>query len=167
MSVSLIAPIQHDWTSSKPSTSYNSIHLTPRFFTHFFDWWGLFSGVMALPIRQGPLWPGVEKSSKKFGRHIATIKYKLLLSPLYMSHIYKHKDAEDFDVESAGTDIVAATGLKVKLDSFLLDLHQRKEESVMKLKGLNVDRGSTSMCINQAEVDFHTADIRAVSATIA
>ena len=125
MSVAIIAPFDRNWDVSnlEPSTNYNSVHLTPRFFTHFYSWWSMFSGVMSLPIRQGKLWPGVEKSSKKFGRHLATIKYNLLLSPLYMSHIYKHKDAEDY-----GAGVVSATGLKVRLDSFMLDVHQRREE---------------------------------------
>ncbi|KAH0602608.1 uncharacterized protein H6S33_008689 [Morchella sextelata] len=153
MSLSILSPLTHDWSSAntKPSTSYNTIHLTPRFFTHFFSWWGLFSGVMSLPIRQGPLWPGVEKSSKKFGRHLATIKYKLCLSPLFISHIYKHNDKDE-----AGHDVVAATGLKAKLDSFMVDIHQRREDIGQ----------STTMRINQAELDFHSADIRAVSAVI-
>ena len=164
----MIAPLDHDWKDPKPSASYNAIHLTPRFFTHFYAWWGLFSGVMSLPIRQGPLFPGIEKSTKKFGRHLATIKYKLLLSPLFISHVYKHKDAEEYNSESKfGSDAVTATGLKVRLDSFLLDIHQRREESVMKVKGFNIDRRSSNMSINQAELDFHSADIRAVTATIA
>ncbi|KAF3908642.1 hypothetical protein AA313_de0203483 [Arthrobotrys entomopaga] len=171
LSISMIAPMSHDWSSNKMASAYNTIHLTPRVFTHFYDWWGLFSGVMSLPIRQGALFPGVEKSTKKFGRHLATIKYKLLLSPLYLSHIYKHKDAEEYKAEAGGgnspSDMITATGLKVKLHRFSLDAHQRKEESVMKLKGLNVDRRSTNMSIHQAELDFNTADIRAVSATIA
>jgi len=168
MSLSIIAPLDHDFKNAKASQSYNAIHLTPRFFTHFYSWWGLFSGVMSLPIRQGPLWPGIEKSSKKFGRHLATIKYKLLLSPLFMSHVYKHKDAEEYNTESKfGNDTVTATGLKVRLDSFTFDVHQRREESVIKVKGFNIDRKSSNMSINQAEVDFHSADIRAVSAMIA
>ncbi|KAJ6260479.1 hypothetical protein Dda_4705 [Drechslerella dactyloides] len=170
LSISVVAPVDHDWTSNKMASAYNTIHLTPRVFTHFYDWWGLFSGVMSLPIRQGPLFPGIEKSSKKFGRHLATIKYKLLLSPLYLSHIYKHKDAEEYKVGPDGTttsDNITATGLKVKLHRFTLDAHQRKEESVIKLKGLNIDRRSTNMSIYQAELDFNTADIRAVTATIA
>ncbi|KAF3211639.1 hypothetical protein TWF192_008367 [Orbilia oligospora] len=170
LSISMVAPINHDWTSNKMASAYNTIHLTPRVFTHFYDWVGLFSGVMSLPIRQGRLFPGIEKSTKKFGRHLATIKYKLLLSPLYLSHIYRHKDAEEYKAEAAGgapTDTITATGLKVKLHRFTLDAHQRKEESVMKIKGFNVDRRSTNMSINQAELDFTTADIRAVSATIA
>lgn len=125
LSIAVVAPLDRDWTTKnvKPSMSYNSVHMTPRFFTHFFDWWSLFSGVMSLPIRQGKLFPGIEKSSKKFGRHLATIKYNLLLSPLFIAHIYKHKDAEDYS-----EDLVSATGLKLRLDSFMLDLHQRREE---------------------------------------
>ena len=77
---------------------------------------------MSLPVRQGPLWRGPEKPSKKFGRHLATIKYGLLLSPVFIAHVYKHKDMEDYQ-----DDVVSATGLKLRMDSFVLDLHQRRE----------------------------------------
>lgn len=110
---------------------------------------------MSLPIRQGRLWPGPEKSNKKFGRHLATIKYKLCLSPLFISHIYKHNDKDE-----AGNDVVMATGLKARLDSFMVDIHQRRE-------GIGRNQPGTAMRINQAELDFHSADIRAVSAEIA
>ncbi len=127
----------------------------------------MFSGAMSLPVRQGKLWPGVEKSSKKFGRHLATIKYNLLLSPLYMSHIYKHKDAEDY-----GAGVVAATGLKARLDSFMFDLHQRREEFrtlVQAPEGQQNSRQNktTGMRINQVQLDLIRTDIRAVSASIA
>ena len=136
--------------------------MTPRFFTHFFDWWSLFSGVMSLPIRQGKLFPGIEKSSKKFGRHLATIKYNLLLSPLFIAHIYKHKDVEDYT-----EDIVSATGLKLRIDSFMLDLHQRREEFSAQGRGRAKQIKTSGMRINQAQLDFIAADIRAVSASIA
>lgn len=136
--------------------------MTPRFFTHFFDWWSLFSGVMSLPIRQGKLFPGIEKSSKKFGRHLATIKYNLLLSPLFIAHIYKHKDVEDYS-----EDVVSATGLKLRIDSFMLDLHQRREEFAAQGKGRAKQIKTSGMRINQAQLDFISADIRAVSASIA
>ena len=142
--------------------SYNAVHMTPRFFTHFFDWWSLFSGVMSLPIRQGKLFPGIEKSSKKFSRHLATIKYNLLLSPLFIAHIYKHKDVEDYS-----EDLVSATGLKLRLDSFMLDLHQRREEFAAQGKGRAKQMKTSGMRINQAQLDFLSADIRAVSASIA
>ncbi|KAI9716325.1 MAG: hypothetical protein M1812_005390 [Candelaria pacifica] len=165
LSIAVAAPVDRDWTVTnlKPSNNYNSTHLTPRFFTHFFSWWSMFSGAMSLPIRQGRLWPGIEKSSKKFSRHLATIKYSLLLSPLFISHIYKHKDAEDY-----GEDTVSATGLKVRLDSFMLDLHQRREEFTnSQIKGRLKPVKTTGMRINQAQLDFISADIRAVSASIA
>ncbi|SMY21168.1 unnamed protein product [Zymoseptoria tritici ST99CH_1A5] len=163
LSIAIAAPHDRDWSVNnlKPSKNYNSVHLTPRFFSHFFSWWSMFSGVMSLPIRQGPLWGITEKKSKKFGRHLATIKYNLLLSPLYISHVYKHKDAEDYAANS-----VSATGLKMRLDSFMLDLHQRREH--FDLKGREGERTKTTsgMRINQAQLDFISADLRALSANI-
>lgn len=168
LSLAIAAPYDREWSVSnlEPSKTYNSVHLTPRFFTHFFNWWSMFSGAMALPIRQGKLWPGVEKSSKKFGRHLATIKYSLLLSPLYMSHIYKHKDAEEYS-----QDVVAATGLKARLDSFMFDLHQRREEfrtivQAPKNQEDSKQNQTTGMRINQVQLDLIRTDVRAVSASI-
>ncbi|KIW00215.1 uncharacterized protein PV09_08255 [Verruconis gallopava] len=168
LSVAISAPHNRDWTVTnlKPSSNYNSVHLTPRFFSHFFDWWSMFSGVMSLPIRQGKLFPGVEKSSKKFARHLATIKYNLLLSPLYLSHIYKHKDSEEY-----GQNFFYATGLKMKLDSFMLDLHQRRETFRTMHQNAQGNSGkgestTSAMRINQAQLDLISTDIRAVSAKI-
>ncbi|KAL9128427.1 MAG: hypothetical protein Q9217_002889 [Psora testacea] len=163
LSLAVVAPLNRDWTTTnvEPSMSYNSVHMTPKFFTHFFDWWSMFSGVMTLPIRQGKLFPGIEKSSKKFGRHLATIKYNLLLSPLFMTHMYKHKDVEEYS-----EDVVSATGLKLRLDSFMLDLHQRREEFAAQGKGCIRQIKTSAMKINQAQLDFISADMRAVSARI-
>lgn len=164
MSIAVKAPVDREWNVSnfKASKSYNTVHLTPRFFTHFFAWWSMFGGTMSLPIRQGTLWPGIEKSSKKFGRHLATIKYNLLLAPLFLSHIYKHKDAEDYS-----EDVVSATGLKIRLDSFMLDIHQRREEFHTQDKGRKTPSKTTGMKMHQAQLDLVSADIRAVSASIA
>ena len=169
MSIAIAAPYDREWSVAnlEPSKTYNSVHLTPRFFTHFYSWWAMFSGAMSLPVRQGKLWPGVEKSSKKFGRHLATIKYNLLLSPLYMSHIYKHKDAEDY-----GASVVSATGLKARLDSFMLDFHQRREVFRTIVQAPKDQKDSqqnqtTGMKINQVQLDLIRTDVRAVSASIA
>ena len=163
LSVAVRAPVDREWSGSttEPSRSYNTVHLTPRFFTHFFAWWSLFSGPLSLPIRQGSLWPGREKNSKKFGRHLATIKYNILLAPLFLSHIYKHKDAEDYS-ENA----VSATGIKVRFDSFMLDLHQRREEFNTRDRGRNTQTRTTGMKIHAGQLDLVSADIRAVSASI-
>lgn len=163
MSIALAAPFDRDWTSREvvPSQSYNSVHLTPRFFSHFFDWWHQFSGVMSLPIRQGQLWRGPEKTSKKFGRHLATIKYGLFLSPLFIAHVYKHKDSEDYEQE-----VVSATGLKLRLDSFIFDVHQRREWFNTLSKTRSEQLRTSAMKMNRAELDFVNADLRAVAANI-
>ncbi|KAL2124450.1 hypothetical protein VTJ04DRAFT_815 [Mycothermus thermophilus] len=163
LSVAVRAPADRQWPAgaTEPSRSYNAVHLTPRFFTHFFAWWSLFSGPFSLPIRQGSLWPGREKNSKKFGRHLATIKYNLLFAPLFVSHIYKHKDVEDY-TESA----VSATGIKVRLDSFVLDLHQRREEFNTRDRGRGTQSRTTGMKIHAGQLDLVSADLRAVSASI-
>jgi len=167
LSIAVRAPANRDWASSElqPSTkSYNTVHLTPRFFTHFFAWWSLFSGPMSLPIRQGSLWPGREKNSKKFGRHLGTIKYNILLAPLFLSHIYKHKDAEDYSEND-----VSATGIKVRFDSFMLDIHQRREEFNTRDVGNRSGKANsrtTGMKIHAAQLDLLSADVRAVSASI-
>ena len=116
---------------------------------------------MSLPIRQGNLWRGPEKRSKKFGRHLATFKYNLLLSPLFISHVYKHKDAEDY-----AENVVSATGLKLRLDSFMLDLHQRREWFDTIVKGKSKQTRTSGMRINKGQLDFINADLRAVSANI-
>ncbi|KAJ5811568.1 hypothetical protein N7474_007869 [Penicillium riverlandense] len=163
LSIAVIAPQSRNWSVDdvQPSTSYNTVHLTPRFFTHFFSWWSLFSGVMSLPVRQGSLFPGPTKTSKKFNRHLSTVKYKLLLAPLFVAHIYKHKDREDY-AESA----VTATGLKVRLDSLKLDIHQRREQIKTQARGRSKQTKTTVMRINQAQIDLQSADFRAVSAAI-
>ncbi|KAL9622581.1 MAG: hypothetical protein Q9160_003078 [Pyrenula sp. 1 TL-2023] len=163
LSLAVASPVNRDWTytNKAASNSYNTVHLTPRFFTHFFDWWSLFSGIMSLPVRQGNLWRSPDKTSKKFGRHLATIKYNLLFSPLFISHVYKHKEAEDYSEKA-----VSATGLKLRLDSFMFDLHQRREQFHTLSKGKSKQTSTSGMRINEAQVDFVSADIRAISANI-
>ncbi|BDD55258.1 hypothetical protein MAP00_000800 [Monascus purpureus] len=163
LSIAVVAPESRNWSvdSVQPSASYNTVHLSPRFFTHFFKWWSLFSGVMSLPVRQGSLWPGITKTSKKFARHLATVKYKLLFAPLFVAHIYKHKDREEYS-----EDVVTATGLKVRLDSLKLDVHQRREQIRTLAKGRLRQQKASAMRINQAQLDLLAADFRAVSASI-
>lgn len=162
LSIDIRAPVDRDWMSDNPtpSRSYNTVHLTPRFFTHFFTWWGLFGQPLSLPIRQGTLFPGREKNSKKFGRHLATVKYNVMLAPLFLSHIYKHKDTED-----ASSDSVSATGIKVRFDSFMLDIHQRREEFNTLGKGKHCDNKTSGIKIHAAQLDLVSADVRAVSAS--
>jgi hypothetical protein len=154
-SLSIISP-----RDSSSKDSYNTIHLSPKAFSHFFSWWRLFSGVMSIPLRQGPLYPSEERPPKKFNRHLATLKYQLDLSPLYLAHVYRHKDSSDYSKHTT-----TVTGIKARLDKLLLDVHQRKEEKVIVLKELQTKRRALHMGINKARVDFESADVRALVAT--
>ncbi|PHH70120.1 hypothetical protein CDD80_6220 [Ophiocordyceps camponoti-rufipedis] len=165
LSIGVQAPADRKWSPDQPerSGSYNSVHLTPRVFTHFFEWWGLFSGPMSLPIRQGALFPGQEKNSKKFGRHLATVKYNLLLAPLFLSHIYKHKEAAEEHADGA----VSTTGLKVRFENFMLDLHQRREEfDAPGDKKEGKPSRITAIKVHECQLDLAKADVRAVSASL-
>ena len=115
---------------------------------------------MSIPLRQGPLYPSVERPPKKFNRHLVTIKYQLDLSPLYLAHVYRHKDSADYAKHTT-----TVTGIKARLDRLLLDVHQRKEEKVIILKELQTKRRALHMGINKARVDFESTDFRALAAT--
>jgi hypothetical protein len=154
-SLSVISP--RDGSSKE---GYNTVHLSPAAFSHFFSWWQLFSGVMSIPLRTGALFPSKEKPPKKFNRYLATLKYQLDLSPLFLAHTYHHKDSTDF---LKGTRTI--TGVKARLDHLSLDVHQRKEEKVIILKELQTKRRAMHMGINKARVDFESADFRAVAVT--
>ncbi|RKF73468.1 UPF0648 protein C3H5.09c [Golovinomyces cichoracearum] len=164
LSIAIKAPmdIEFPFSNLKRSSGYSTVHLSPRFFSHFFAWWSMFGGAMLLPIRQGALWPGNEKSSKKFARHLATIKYNLLLAPLFISHVYKNNDTTD-----RLTDADSATGLKIKIDNFMLDVHQRREELPTYDKEDKTQNKTSSMKMHQAQIDLLSADIRAITASIA
>lgn len=154
-SLSIISP-----RDSSSKDGYNSIHLSPKAFAHFFSWWHLFSGAMSIPLRQGALFPSVERRRKKFNRHLATLKYQLDVSPLFLAHTYRYKDSNDY---AKGTTTI--TGIKARLDRLFLDIHQRKEGKVIILKELQTKRRAMHMGINKARVDFESTDFRALTVT--
>lgn len=106
----------------------SSFHLTPKGFTHFFAWWRLFKQhALSLPIRQGKLFPRSPPPSKKFGRSVATIKYRFDIAPLFISHIYPQYDKDDWS-RGQGTSL----GIKARIGRFQADAHQREQQRVVK-----------------------------------
>lgn len=80
-SFSLVASTQERYKTT------NALHLTPKAFTHFWTWCSLFDSIPTLPIRSGSYYvPRI--IAPKFGRHIATIKYRILLTRLFVMHGY-------------------------------------------------------------------------------
>ncbi|KAH8928385.1 hypothetical protein BT69DRAFT_1329595 [Atractiella rhizophila] len=115
------APNPSDRTGEN-NCQYNALHLTPEGMTHFFAWWKLFDGTLSLPIRQGSKFPGSAESAK-FGRHCGTIKYSFRLAPIFVSHTFRQEDDKDW-----AQGVTTVLGLKGRMESLRVDLHQRMQE---------------------------------------
>ncbi|KAF7292415.1 hypothetical protein HMN09_01225600 [Mycena chlorophos] len=106
-------------------TSSSNFHLTPQAFSHFWSWWKLFDSVLSLPIRQGSAWP-TRHITPKFGRHLATLKYRISIKKLYIMHAYL-----DDSRETWADGVTPWIGVKGMIEEFKVDMHQREEESLM------------------------------------
>lgn len=143
--------------SAKVPLHFNNFHLTPKAFTHFWAWWSLFNNSLSLPIRQGPLFPQRRPTSKKFGRHLATIKYRLSLANLYISHVYV-----DESRDSWSKGLTSCVGIKAFIDKFQADMHQREQETTV-LTGMPLrTKTIRHKPFYSAEVNISGLDLRAV-----
>jgi hypothetical protein len=138
----------------------SSLHLTPQVFTHFWAWWGLFEGTLSLPIRQGTYYPR-RVISPKLGRHLATLKYRIAVSRLFLTHVYI-EDARDTWADG----VTPFIGIKAMIENFHADMHQREQETVVSLPGLATGSKITrSKPFYAAEVVLKGLDLRAMTAT--
>jgi hypothetical protein len=135
--------------------AYNTIQLSPKGFQYFFAWWKMFSNT--LPVRHGKIF-GPEKPTKKFSRHLFTIKYQAIIEPLFISHGYQ-------DYEHKGQrDEVDCVGIKGRTSRFVLDLHQRKELTFEHNENLGITRKAMKMKFNTGKLDLEHFDVRAMEA---
>ncbi|GMM34504.1 Fmp27 protein [Saccharomycopsis crataegensis] len=141
---------------------YNSVHLSPNVFSSFFKWWKLFSGNMSLPVRHGKIF-GPTKASKKFSVYLSTIKYQFLLSPVYACHVYSD-ELNNNNVHDGDLDSSQSVGLKGKFDTLKIDLHQRKQQTVIHREILNTTKKTMKMKFNIGEIDLEGVDVRIVNA---
>ncbi|EUC67503.1 Apt1 domain protein [Rhizoctonia solani AG-3 Rhs1AP] len=157
-SLSLVSP-------SNPSLSkkgYNSFHLSPKAFAHFFSWWNVFNppnGPMLLPIRQGSLYPSDKPPPLKFTRHLVTIKYRFSLSPLFISHVYRQDSRASW-----ATGITPCVGIKAVVETFQADLHQRDEIEVIKNEVTGDSKKKVHKPFYAAEIVAKGLDLRAMLA---
>lgn len=135
--------------------SYNTIHLSPGTFKQFFSWWTMFRGNMMLPIRRGKLFQEV-KSATKFSEHLFTNKFLFHIKNLFIGHIYRDENFEHDD------DILECNGLRAKVENFLVDLHQRKEERVDVHDDLSRHKKIMKMAFNLGEVVLSQIDLRSI-----
>jgi hypothetical protein len=124
MSVSLESSLRAVGKSGRSS----SFHLNPQVFAHFWSWWTLFDRTLSLQVRQGKLWPdsAAKIASPKLGRHLATLKYRIVVPHLFLAHVYVD------DSQDAWEDgLTPFVGVKALIDHFQVDLHQREEETTI------------------------------------
>jgi hypothetical protein len=112
---------------------------------------------MSIPIRQGSLFPSLEPASPKLGKYLGTIKIKICVGPLFLSHFYRGDAFED----SPGrrTHIV---GIKGKIEKFKFDMHLRSRERIIEVEGQEVK--ARDIILHEAEVDLKNLDLRCIAA---
>ncbi|WFD45219.1 hypothetical protein MPSI1_003897 [Malassezia psittaci] len=115
-----------DSKESRRSDTVSNLYITPLAWDYFWEWKNLFNSALSLPIRQGPVFPRPPgQKSPKFGLHLATIKYRFNLSPLYITHMYRQRIRYDL-----AHGLRTFLGVKALLGTFYLDLHQRMQETI-------------------------------------
>lgn len=119
MSLSLTSSLQDK------SGKHSSIHLSPAVFAHFWSWWSLFD-TKSLPIRQGCRYKHKRPLSPKFGQHLATIKYRIDLPHLFLTHVYR-----DESKDAWADGVTPFVGVKAMIGRFTTDMHQRAQESTI------------------------------------
>ncbi|WFC96458.1 hypothetical protein MBRA1_003115 [Malassezia brasiliensis] len=113
------------------TSAVNSLYITPLAWDHFWEWKNLFNSALSLPVRQGPVFPKPPgQKSPKFGRHLATIKYRFNLAPMCLTHMYRQRLRYDL-----AHGLRTFVGVKARLGTFYLDLHQRMQETVHEFPG--------------------------------
>ncbi|OJA13790.1 hypothetical protein AZE42_00523 [Rhizopogon vesiculosus] len=140
-------------------SSPSSFHLTPHAFAHFWSWWALFDGGLSLPVRQGSYYPS-KAVSPKFARHLATVKYRIMVPSLFISHVYID-DTRDSWV-SGTTSFV---GIKANVGHFQADMHQRDQESIAAGDSQDSIKVVRHKPFYAAEVVMKDMDLRAMLAT--
>ncbi|CCM03163.1 uncharacterized protein FIBRA_05285 [Fibroporia radiculosa] len=122
MSISLTSGLRNGGGRHKVAPS--SLHLSPEVFEHFWAWYALFDGALSLPIRQGSLYSRKRPVSPKFGQHLATLKYRVLIEQFFITHLYV-----DNSCDAWADGVTPFVGVKALIDRFQVDMHQRDQES--------------------------------------
>ncbi|KAI8074507.1 golgi-body localization protein domain-containing protein [Gongronella butleri] len=133
----------------------NSLHLTPGFVEHFLSCFRLFGGNMSYPLRTGSYYPRVDtRLPKKFGFHMQSMKYKVVVDPLRIGYFYKNESLV-MDDEHSMDGLGDVVGLKGQVKRFAVDVHQQRE----------IKNNQRSWAMTEAEVQLVHLDLRAVRAT--
>ncbi len=139
----------------------NNFYFTPLAWQHFFAWVKLFTSAMSLPIRNGALFPDSPPPSPKFGKHLGTIKYRIDLEPLFITHQYGQFSRGDW-----ARGLRTHVGVKARIGSFTMDMHQRMQEMIKDRAELGGPRIVFHKPFHEAEVSCETIDLKTIAAQI-
>lgn len=145
---------------SSAKASSNNIYLGPISINHFLVWWKLFNTYTSGPIRQGPLFSDLVQNKTKFSRSLFTFKYQLHLEPLTISHVYNHFTPQYLPEVNEKSIF---TGLKARLDSLKIDLHQKRIKLTHRNEKLNRSKPIWKFRIFTGEIDCTEVDLRVLS----
>ncbi|KAL0572042.1 Protein SABRE [Marasmius crinis-equi] len=156
LSISLTSSIR---TTKNKTNLASSLHLTPKVFSYFYSWWGLFDGVLSLPIRFGTYFAS-RNVSPKFGRHLATLKYRIAVPKLHVMHGYI-----DDSKETWVDGVTPWLGVKAMVDELQVDMHQRDSETVVADPTASSVKARRRKPFYAAELVMKGLDLRAILAT--
>lgn len=114
---------------------------------------------MSLPIRQGKLFPKSPPPHRKFGRSLATIKYRFDIHHLYISHFYPQMSKLDWTVGRQ-----TAVGVKAHIKHFQADLHQREQTKIVRKEALQRMGTVKHKPFYAADIVLDDVRLRAISA---
>lgn len=157
MSLSLTSSVEQSGVYD--NSSFSNFHLTPKTFALFWHWIGLFDGRISLPIRQGGYFKH-KLSNPKFGQHLATIKYRITVPRLFISHVY-----QDESRQSWSDGVTRFVGMKALIDHFHADMHQRDEESTQFNPSLGTSEVVRHKSLHRVEVVLRGLHLRAMLGT--
>lgn len=142
--------------------SNNNLYFSPNSVQLFLQWWNLFHQYTSGPIRQGPLFTDIVQNKNKFGRALFTIKYQLHIEPLSISHTFRHISNEYNNTELSKN--VTYTGIKGRVKSLKIDLHQKRIKLAHIYKQLELTNSVWKFRMYAGEIDCREADVRILSA---
>lgn len=114
---------------------------------------------MSLPIRQGSYFKQ-KIVNPKFSQHIATIKYRITVPRLFISHVYP-----DESRQSWSDGVTRFVGMKALIDHFHADMHQRDEESSQFNPSLGTSEVVRHKFLHNVEVVLRGLHLRAMLGT--
>ena len=157
MSLSLTSSVEQ--SGGCDNSAFSNFYLTPKSFALFWHWVSLFDSRMSLPIRQGTYFKH-KLVNPKFGQHLATIKYRVTVPRLFISHVYM-----DESRQSWSDGITQFVGVKALIDHFHADMHQRDQESTQFNPLLGTSEVVRHKSVHNVEVVLRGLHLRAMLGT--